>query len=98
MDLTLCSAMVGVLLYQNNESRNILAWYTTKAVEKMKADEKLSKEIDEFHDAFSNGVFAIPRNPKDPRVKVRALWDYCKEKGVDPKDLTQEDMEQFLEY
>ncbi|MFK5707515.1 hypothetical protein [Lysinibacillus boronitolerans] len=62
----------------------------------MKADKKLIKEIDEFDDAFPNGVFAIPRNPKDPRVKVRALWDYCKEKGVDPEDLSEVEMKQFL--
>ncbi|KGR89843.1 MULTISPECIES: hypothetical protein [Bacillales] len=64
----------------------------------MKADEKLIMEIEEFDDAFPDGVFAIPRNPKDPKVKVRALWDYCKEKGVDPEDLSEEEMEQFLEY
>jgi len=66
--------------------------------EEMKADEKLIMEIEEFDDAFPDGVFAIPRNPKDPKVKVRALWDYCKEKGVDPEDLSEEEMEQFLEY
>lgn len=36
----------------------------------MKADEKLIKEMEAFDDAFPDGVFAIPRNPNDPRVKV----------------------------
>lgn len=64
----------------------------------MKANEKLIKEIEEFDNAFPDGVFAVPRNPKDSRVKVRALWDYCKEKGVDPEDLSEEEMKQFLQF
>ncbi|PLR70313.1 hypothetical protein [Bacillus sp. UMB0728] len=64
----------------------------------MKADEKLIREIEEFDDAFPDGVFAIPRNHNDPRVKVRALWDYCKENSVDPEDLNEEEMKQFLQY
>ncbi|WP_235816465.1 hypothetical protein [Bacillus massilinigeriensis] len=39
-----------------------------KVGEEMKADEKLVKEIEEFEDAF-----AVPRNPNQARVKVRAL-------------------------
>lgn len=53
----------------------------------MKADEKLIKEMEEFDDAFPDGVFAVPRNLNEPRVKVKALLDYCQEKGVEPKDL-----------
>lgn len=64
----------------------------------MKVGEKMIKEIDAFDDAFPDGIFCIPRIPGEPRVKVRALWNYCKEKGVDPEDLSKEEMEQFLEY
>jgi len=29
---------------------------------------------------FSDGVFAMPRPSNKPRLKVRALHDYCKKK------------------
>ncbi|MFB7305061.1 MULTISPECIES: hypothetical protein [Bacillaceae] len=65
----------------------------------MKANEKLIKEIEEFDNAFPDGVFCIPRIPGEPRVKVRMLWDYCKAKGIDnPEDLSEEEMKQFLQY
>ncbi|MFE8698247.1 hypothetical protein ACFYKT_18145 [Cytobacillus sp. FJAT-53684] len=64
----------------------------------MKADKKLIKEIGGFDTAFADGIYAVPPNPKEPRVKVRALWDYCKQKGVEPKDLSREEIEEFLEY
>lgn len=48
-----------------------------------------------FDDAF-DGVFAIPRPKDEPRVKVRALFDYCDSRGVAPADLAPEEMEQFL--
>jgi hypothetical protein len=56
----------------------------------------LLKEIEEFDDAFPDGVFAIPPEPNEPKVKVRALHDYCKSRGIIPQDLTTEEMEQFL--
>jgi hypothetical protein len=40
----------------------------------------LLKEIDEFDDAFPDGVFAIPPDPNEPKVKVRALYDYVYER------------------
>lgn len=64
----------------------------------MQIDEKVMKVIEEFDDAFPDGIFCIHRIPDEPRVKVRALWSYCKEKDVDPEDLSKEEMEQFLEY
>lgn len=63
----------------------------------MKADEKLIKEIEEFDDAFPDGIFAIPRNPNEPRVRVRALMDYCEKRGVESNELSPEEMEQFLD-
>lgn len=67
----------------------------------MFAGEKLIKEIKEFDNAFPDGVFSIPRSPdmNMPRVKVRALWDYCQGKGgVEPKELSSEEIKQFLDY
>ncbi|MGO4271810.1 hypothetical protein AB4Z22_18550 [Paenibacillus sp. TAF58] len=54
------------------------------------------KELEEFDDAFPNGVFAVPRNPNEPQVKVRALAEYCDSRGITPQDLTEEEWEQFL--
>jgi hypothetical protein len=59
--------------------------------------EKMKKEeINQFDD--DDGIYAIPRNPNDPKVKVRALWDYCKSKNIYPEELSQEEMKQFLVY
>jgi hypothetical protein len=66
--------------------------------DEMKVDKKLIKEIEEFDNAFPDGIYVVPPNSKEPRVKVRALWDYCKQKGVEPKDLSREEIEEFLEY
>jgi hypothetical protein len=65
---------------------------------KMLADKKMIEEMEQFDDSFPDGVYAVPRSPGMPKVKVRALWDYCQEKGVEPKDLSQEEMEKFLDY
>lgn len=63
----------------------------------MKVDKKLIKEIEEFDSAFPDGVYVIPRNEKEIRLKVRALSDYCKQKGIEPNELSREEMEKFLE-
>ncbi|WP_121661862.1 hypothetical protein [Metabacillus litoralis] len=54
------------------------------------------KVEEEFDEAFPDGVFAFPPNPKDPKVKLRALGDYCKERGITPNKLTEDEIEQFL--
>lgn len=72
----------------------------------MKKHERLSRgeiekrmvEIDPFDGDIPDGVYARPSSPGEPKVKVRALSDYCKEKGVEPKDLSPEEMERFLVY
>ena len=51
-----------------------------------------------FDDGFPDGVFTEPYSANQWKVKVRALFDYCKEKGVEPNELTEKEMEQFLEY
>lgn len=56
----------------------------------------IRKELEQFEDAFPDGVYAGPHDPKEPVIKVRALYNYCKSKGVKPKDLSEEEMEQFL--
>lgn len=50
-----------------------------------------------FDDEFPDGVFVIPRLANEPKVKIRALADYCESKCVLPIDLTSEEMERFLD-
>lgn len=49
-------------------------------------------------DELDDDIMAVPRDPTEPRVKIRALYNYCKSKGenVKPSDLTREEMQQFL--
>ena len=52
--------------------------------------------LDTKGEALTDGVYAIPKDPKEYRVKVRALDAYCRERGLEPKQLTEKEMEQFL--
>lgn len=58
----------------------------------------LSDDIDKFDDIFSDGIYAFPPDPKAPKVKIRALDEYCRKKGVEPKELSKEEMKKFLVY
>lgn len=49
-----------------------------------------------FDDRFPGGVFTLPSSANQRKVKVRTLFDYCKEKGVEPYELTEQEKEQFL--
>lgn len=59
-------------------------------------DEMRRYEDKQFDDAFPDGVFAVPRDPREPRVKIRALHQYCKETGKTPQELTEKEMQKFL--
>jgi len=59
-------------------------------------ENEMMDQMKEFDNNFPNGVFAIPRSSHEPRVKVRALHEYCKEKGVTPAELNEKEMERFL--
>lgn len=63
-----------------------------------RSDTMLREDIEKFDNAFPDGVFAFPPDPEAPKVKIRALDKYCRENGVKPKDLSKEEMEQFLVY
>lgn len=79
-----------------------------KKYEEMSNEEqkKLIMEIKRFDEEFDDGdgVYAIPRPTGEPKVKVRALADYCKKKSdelgreVKPMDLSPEELELFLVY
>ncbi|MFE5321541.1 hypothetical protein ACFQ88_22800 [Paenibacillus sp. NPDC056579] len=65
--------------------------YTVK-----KVSENMDKQISEFEEGFRDGVYAIPRAQKTPRMNIRAMYDYCCKKGIDPLEMTKEEKEQFL--
>ena len=55
----------------------------------------------DWDDHFPNGVFAVPRDPNAPRLKVRKLVDWCRANGIPLSEinrLPQEVMGQFLVY
>ena len=51
-------------------------------------------KMNEFDDDFEDGVYAVPNSQK---IKVRALWNFCKERNITPSELNEEEMQQFLE-
>lgn len=59
---------------------------------------KLKREIEEFEAGFPDGVYAISSGPNEPRIKVREMYQYCREKGIDPEDLIEEELDKFLIY
>ncbi|MGP7815726.1 hypothetical protein [Niallia sp. 01092] len=58
----------------------------------------MQRDIERFGNAFPNGVFAFPPSSEAPKVKIRALGEYCKAKGIEPNDLSPKEMEQFLYF
>ncbi|MCU5165941.1 hypothetical protein OCD92_27755 [Bacillus paranthracis] len=70
----------------------------TDGVEEAKRLEKLRREMEEFEAGFPDGVYSAPSSPNEPRIKVKEMYQYCREKGVDPEDLTDEEREKFLVY
>lgn len=60
------------------------------------SDKMYRRDLERFENAFPNGVYSEPHDENSPKVKVRALDTYCKANSVRPKDLSEEEMEQFL--
>ncbi|HFK1549995.1 TPA: hypothetical protein ACGXMZ_006009 [Bacillus albus] len=60
--------------------------------------EKLRKEMEEFEDGFPDGVYVAPSSCNEPRIKLKEMYGYCLEKGIDPNGLTEEEREKFLVY
>lgn len=50
---------------------------------------------DEFEDDFPDGVFAVPASKDEPKIKLRALLNYCKKVGKSVSELTAEELEPF---
>ncbi len=61
-------------------------------------NDNLMKQMEDFEAGFLGGVYVAPSSKNEPNIKVKALFEYCREKGVDPQDLTKEESQQFLYY
>jgi len=59
-------------------------------------EKEMMDQMKRMDNNFPDGVFAIPHPSNEPRVKVRALHDYCKENGIIPEELSETEMERFL--
>ncbi|WP_088010797.1 hypothetical protein [Gottfriedia acidiceleris] len=55
-------------------------------------------KIDKFEKGFPDGVYVEPSYKNEPRIKVKALFKYCNERGLEPKDLSEEERKQFIIY
>lgn len=55
----------------------------------------------DWDDNFPDGVFCVPPDPNEPKLKIRKLVDWCRANGIALSEinrLPQEVMEQFLVY
>ncbi|EPZ44483.1 hypothetical protein [Alicyclobacillus acidoterrestris] len=59
--------------------------------------EKRKRLIEEYDkDDVPDGIYAVPRDPNQPRVQVRRLYEYCVERGLSPSQLSEAEMAQFI--
>lgn len=57
----------------------------------------LNSKIQSFEEHFKDGVYAIPKEKGSKGIKVRALLDYCRQEGINPEDLSEKELERFLD-
>lgn len=53
------------------------------------------RRIDDFDNAFEDGLFAVPKRKGEPDYNILAVLRWCREHNVDPKTLTDEQLKQF---
>ncbi|SDN46385.1 hypothetical protein SAMN04488137_4545 [Fictibacillus solisalsi] len=68
--------------------------YTVKKV----SDKMLRQDIEKFEENFPDGVYTLPTDTEKPRLKVRALAEYCMKHGKEPEELSEEEKKQFYEH
>ncbi|HDR7380647.1 TPA: hypothetical protein QCX22_005950 [Bacillus toyonensis] len=54
--------------------------------------------MEEFESGFLDGVYVAHSSPNEPIIKLKEMYQYCREKGIDPNGLTEEERERFLVY
>jgi len=92
---------VVILAGKGHETYQIIGDAKTHFSDKEVAEEAIREWLPvrslDFDEGFPDGVYVIPSSP-GPRIKVRALYEYCKENALHPSDLTEEESKQFLGY
>ncbi|CAH1202712.1 hypothetical protein PAECIP111893_01896 [Paenibacillus plantiphilus] len=48
-----------------------------------------------FDSAFPDGVFAVPISKEEQIYNIRALDKYCADHGIEPSDLSEEQLQRF---
>jgi hypothetical protein len=81
----------------NDEEDEIISDEEIATYRKIQREMK-NGEIACFDEVFPDEVFEIPRDQRDPRVKVLALWDYCKRHKKIPSELSMDEMALFIEW
>lgn len=57
---------------------------------------RLIEELDK--DDIPDGIYAVPRDPDQPRIQVRRLHEHCRVHGLSPSQLSKAEIAQFLVY
>ncbi len=52
-------------------------------------------KLDDVVSELANGVYVVPFDENAPKYNIPAIDRYCKQKGIDPSDLTDEELKQF---
>lgn len=70
------------------------------------SDELLNKIIQELLSAetididdivfLTGGVYVLPQRSGQPQFDIRKIVEYCKDKGIDPSQLSDEELETFV--
>ncbi len=60
--------------------------------------ELLNKGIIDIDDIVSltGGVYVLPQRPGQPQFAIRDLISYCKNKGIDPSQITDKELETLV--
>ncbi|GMA57993.1 hypothetical protein C7445_109130 [Alicyclobacillus sacchari] len=62
----------------------------------IEARKRLIEKYD--RDDIPDGIYAVSPAPDQGRVQVRRLYEYCRERGLNPSQLSEAEMAQFIVY
>lgn len=60
-----------------------------------KEQDDMISDIDDMDKAIPTGKYVLPGGTP-PRIRLRDMYKFCQEKGINPEDLTEEQKKQFL--
>lgn len=53
-------------------------------------------DIDDIVFLINDGLYTLPQWPGQPQFAIRKIVEYCKNKGINPSQLTDEELETFV--